>query len=158
MNETKKIGNYTCFKAIAKKEVSEIMDWRAMRQRARERREEKDADTEEVNNSSEINNEETPGTEEITAWYTPEIPINQGPNDYWGLPGLILEIQQGRTTLLCTKIVLNAKEKEDLKEPSKGKEVTQEEFDAIAKEKVEEMIEQFRNRRRGGGGFGRPRN
>ena len=157
VNETKKIGNYTCFKALAKKEIPEIMDWRAMRQRARERREEKSTDNEEAHNSSEINANETPRTEEITAWYTPEIPINQGPNDYWGLPGLILEIQQGRTTLLCTKIVLNAKEKEDLKEPSKGKEVTQEEFDAIAKEKIDEMIEQFRNRRRGGG-FGGPRN
>lgn len=28
----------------------------------------------------------------ITAWYTPEIKISQGPYLYWGLPGLILEI------------------------------------------------------------------
>ena len=35
---------------------------------------------------------EVPKTIEVTAWYTPEIPINQGPADYWGLPGLILEV------------------------------------------------------------------
>lgn len=29
---------------------------------------------------------------EITAWFTPEIKISQGPYLYWGLPGLILQI------------------------------------------------------------------
>lgn len=29
---------------------------------------------------------------EITAWYTPEINISNGPYLYWGLPGLILEV------------------------------------------------------------------
>lgn len=29
----------------------------------------------------------------ITAWYTPDIPISDGPLDYSGLPGLILELE-----------------------------------------------------------------
>jgi GLPGLI family protein len=43
----------------------------------------------------------------ITAWYTPEIPVNQGPENYWELPSLILEINDGKTVVLCSKIVLN---------------------------------------------------
>lgn len=57
----------------------------------------------------------------MTAWYTPEIPVNQGPENYWGLPGLILEINDGTTTILCSKIVLNAKEKVEIKPSKKEK-------------------------------------
>ena len=28
---------------------------------------------------------------QIEAWYTLQIPLKQGPAEYWGLPGLILE-------------------------------------------------------------------
>ena len=47
----------------------------------------------------------------ITAWYSPEIPVSQGPENYWGLPGLILEVNDGKTTILCSKVVLNLKDK-----------------------------------------------
>ena len=53
---------------------------------------------------------EVPKEIEITAWYTPQIPINQGPGEYWGLPGLILEINADRTTILCSKIIMNPSE------------------------------------------------
>jgi GLPGLI family protein len=54
-----------------------------------------------------MDNLEMPKDVTITAWYTPEIPVNQGPENYWGLPGLILEINDGKTVILCSKIVLN---------------------------------------------------
>lgn len=44
----------------------------------------------------------------ITAWYTPEISESRAPN-YWGLPGLILEVNDGKTVILCSKVVLNLK-------------------------------------------------
>ena len=85
----------------------------------------------------------------VTAWYTPDIPINQGPENYWGLPGLILEVNEGKTIILCSKIVMNTKEKKEIKAPSKGKEVTQAEYDKIVTEKMAEMREM--NQGQGGG-------
>lgn len=155
VNETKKIGNYTCFKAVTTKKVSEAMDWRAMRRKARELRDQREKESgDQANTGDAPERPEIPDEIEVVAWYTPEIPISQGPGSYWGLPGLILEIQEGRTTLLCNKIVLNAEEREEIKAPTKGKEVSQAEFDEITKKKVEEMIEQFSTQRRGRGGFG----
>lgn len=155
VNETKKIGKYTCFKAITTKKVSEVMDWRTMRRKARQQREQRENGTDDQANAKNTPDElEAPKEIEVIAWYTPEIPINQGPGTYWGLPGLILEVQEGRTTLLCNKIILNAKEKEEIKSPKKGKEVSQAEFDEITKKKVEEIIEQFSTQRRGRGRSG----
>ena len=77
----------------------------------------------------------------ITAWYCPEIPVNQGPENYWGLPGLILEVNDGKTVMLCTKIVMNAKDKVEIKPATKGKQVTQTEYNDIVKKKMEEMQE-----------------
>ncbi|MDH7445238.1 GLPGLI family protein [Aquimarina sp. 2201CG14-23] len=155
VNETKKIGNYTCFKATTTKKVNEIMDWRAMRRKARQQRDQREkGEGDQANQKNTPEESETPKEIEVIAWYTPEIPVNQGPGSYWGLPGLILEVQEGRTTLLCNKIILNTKEKEEIKAPTKGKELSQAEFDEITKKKVEEMIEQFSTQRRGRGGFG----
>ena len=86
----------------------------------------------------------------VTAWYTPEVPVNQGPENYWGLPGLILEINDGKTVILCSKIVLNPKEKAEIKASTKGKVVTQAEYDEIMIKKMEEFREM--NRGRGGNG------
>ena len=93
-------------------------------------------------------------TQIVTAWYTPQIPVSAGPADYWGLPGLILEINAGRTTMLCTEIVINPENSIEIKEPSKGKEVSRDEFNTMMKKKSEELRENFQNRRGGRGGRG----
>lgn len=95
---------------------------------------------------------EVPKEIEVTAWYTMQIPVNQGPGEYWGLPGLILEVNAGRTTLLCSKIVMNPAEKSEIKKPTKGKEVTKKEYNDIIKKKMEEMREMYGGRNRGKGG------
>ena len=139
-SETKTIGQYTCFKATAIKEASgfDISNFG--------RRPSGDEDKKDE--------EEKPKEIVVTAWYTPQIPVNQGPDAYWGLPGLILEINADKTTILCSKIVLNPSEKDEMKVPSKGKEVTQVEYDAIVKKKMEEMqaMRGGRGGNRGGGG------
>jgi GLPGLI family protein len=148
-SETKQIGQYTCYKATAVKQVPDQAAFfrgrgrggRNQGQDNKEMKEEEKKDETPQSNTKEII---------VTAWYTPQVPVNQGPGEYWGLPGLILEVNVDRTTILCTKIVLNPEEKENIKVPSKGKEVTQKEFEKITAEKMEEMRENFQ--RRGSGG------
>ena len=87
----------------------------------------------------------------ITAWYTPQIPVSAGPNTYYGLPGLILELNAGRTTMLCTEVTISSQEVLEIEEPNKGKEVSREEYIKIVKVKTEELKARFQNRGRGRG-------
>lgn len=97
----------------------------------------------------EIINKEEPEMQErtVTAWYTPQIPVNNGPAEYQGLPGLILEVHDGKLTIVCSKIVLNPEEKVTIKEPVKGKEVNQQKYDEIMEKKAREMMERYRPRK-----------
>ena len=152
-SETKQIGNYLCFKATAIKTVDEF-DWRSMRRRNRDKKEKEDAkivkDSTQIKTDNPMSEIEVPKTIEVTAWYTTQIPVNQGPADYWGLPGLILEVNADRTTVLCTKIVMNPEEKESIEKPTKGEVVTQKEYTEIITKKMQEMREMYggRGRRR----------
>ena len=47
---------------------------------------------------------------------------------------LILELKEGSLTFSAIKIELNPKEQNEIKKPTKGKRVTEEEFRQIAKE------------------------
>jgi GLPGLI family protein len=133
--ETKKIGIYNAYKATMTKEVEE----QAFNFGSRPTR----------NGDSEPDEPEAPKMRELvmSAWFTPEIPVSTGPSMYGGLPGLILEINDDRTTILCTKVVINPKEKIKIKVPSKGKVVTKSEFEQIAENKAKEMQEMYMGRR-----------
>lgn len=85
---------------------------------------------------------------EVEAWYTLQIPVRHGPAEYWGLPGLILEVSAGNTTMLCSKIVMNSKEDLKIEAPDKGKEINKEDYQATITEKMQEMRNN-RGRRRG---------
>lgn len=151
--DTKQIGGYTCYKATAVREASKT-DFRNFRpkndddKKTEAKKEDAKKETAEKKTNFE-DNFEIPKEITITAWYSPEIPINQGPENYWGLPGLILEINDGTTTILCSKIVLNAKEKVEIKAPTKGKEISQKEYDETVIKKMKEFREM--NRGRAGG-------
>ena len=94
---------------------------------------------------------------EVTAWYTMQIPVSQGPGEFWGLPGLILEVNVENTTVYCSKIIMNPGEKATIKAPTKGKEITKDKYREVVRKKSEEMREMFRGGRGGsgrrGGGF-----
>ncbi|MEO1253601.1 MAG: GLPGLI family protein [Bacteroidota bacterium] len=119
---TKKIGSYVCYEAtyenIREKKTFSISD-------------------------ETKKNKTVTDTTLITAWYTPEIPVPQGPDKYWGLPGLILEITDGKLSYLCTKVVLNPEKGIDIKVPDKGKEISPEEYAKLAEEMAEKMMQQF---------------
>lgn len=134
--ETKQIGKYTCFKATAVKKADNL-PFNSMR-RSNDRTD-SDKPKDSIKPEKKDNEKELPKKIVVTAWYTPQIPLNQGPDDYWGLPGLILEINADRTTILCSKIIMNPSDKEILKAPSKGKEVSKQEYDDIVVKKMEEI-------------------
>ncbi len=142
--ESKMIGQYAAFKATATQKDNDLF------QMIRRRRDAENTDNASTKDSTSTANVDEP-KEQITVWYTPQIPVAQGPDEYSGLPGLILEVNAGRTTILCTKIVLNPKDGVDIKEPSKGKEVTRAGYNQIMEEKTKEMAERFRGRGFGGG-------
>lgn len=124
-SETKKIGAYTCYKATAVYKVEEPFLL------PEEEKEEKAVD---------ILNQQ-PKERTVTAWYAPDIPVGHGPGDYWGLPGLILEVNNDKTTILCSKLILNPKEKIEIKAPKKGEKITKAKFDEIVEKKTKEMME-----------------
>lgn len=143
-SETKKIGDYTCYKATAVKPV-DASDMRNYREKKKKEGEEKKQST------NFMDDYEMPKEITITAWYTPEVPINQGPEGYWGLPGLILEVNDGKTVVMCSKIVMNTKDKVEIKAPKTGKVVKQKEYDDIVLKKMQEMREQFQSQGGRGG-------
>jgi len=146
--ETKMIGENLCFKATTVIEVPvRENNFRFGRRNNNNAEKEEEAKEEPKEDVMELII--------VTAWYTLNIPVSHGPGDYWGLPGLILEINAGNTQMLCTKIVMNPKEKSELVEPKKGKVVSQKEYDTIIEEKTKEMRERMGNEREKSGGSGR---
>lgn len=135
VNETKQIGDYTCYKATCTI-VPEQPPVKA------------EGDEKETGLLDLL---PEPKDIVITAWYTPQIPISHGPGDFWGLPGLILEVNNGGTTILCSKITLNPKEKVEIKKPKKGEKVTSAELNDIMMKKLEEMNEMNRPAGNGNG-------
>jgi GLPGLI family protein len=148
--ETRMIGQYQAIKAVAYKKNNEL-DWSSFRRRRGESPEEKKKDSLALANGNIEEVFEQDPQVEITAWFTPQIPVQHGPAEYSGLPGLILEVSAGNTTLLCSKIVVNPEEKEEIKPATKGKETTEEEYNTLFKEKMKEMSERW-GRGRGGRG------
>lgn len=78
---------------------------------------------------------------QIVAWFTPTVPVPLGPGEFGQLPGLVLHIDINEGERIITAQEINLKEVDSalINEPIKGREVTQEEFRAIVKEKMEEM-------------------
>lgn len=133
--ETKKIGNYQAQKAI----LTDIRESRTISFSS-------------TNDSEEDGEKQvTMDTTKIEAWFTSQIPVSQGPDDFWGLPGLILEVNDGTTSYVCTKVVLNPEDGVEIKKPNKGKKVTREEFRTEMDAKTEEMMKKFEQGGRGGG-------
>lgn len=131
--ETKQIGQYTCYKATYDREQEFFQSIS-------------------VNNEEEEKTETTTKTITVEAWYTPDISVAHGPQMYWGLPGLIMEVKNGGSTIICTEVVLNPQDKVSINEPNKGKVISDKEYEALMDEKMEEMDKMNSGGRRKGGG------
>jgi GLPGLI family protein len=143
--ETKQIGQYLCMKATATKPIDEF-DWRSMRRKPKSK-ETKEGEIKKDSTATTITEDiEIPKETEVTAWYTLQIPVSQGPGDFWGLPGLILEVNTDKTTILCSKIIMNPQEKVQIKAPEKGTVVSRKEYNETVKKKMEEMRSMYGGR------------
>jgi GLPGLI family protein len=133
--ETKKIGNYDCFKAVASIPTQQLewfnFSWSELRKPEPEEGEEPEIEM-----------------TTVEAWYTLQIPVRHGPAEYWGLPGLILEVSAGNTVMLCTEIQMNPEDKVEIAPPSKGKEIDKTGYKETIVSKMTEMMNN-RGRRRG---------
>jgi len=56
---------------------------------------------------------------QVVAWYAPDIPVNCGPKNFHGLPGLILELQDHKFIFYAKEIVFK-KNRNAIKKPEKG--------------------------------------
>ncbi len=126
--ETKQVGSYTCYKATTTRQ-------RIVRK---------------ITTGKDGSSETDTSVTEIVAWYTPQIPLSHGPDVFWGLPGMIMEVTNGQTTFLCTRMELK-KEDADINPPKKGEEVNRAEYTKIVEEKMVEMEQMRRQSGRGGG-------
>jgi len=126
--ETKKIGDYTCYKATHTVEVTE-----------KDRADYEESKKKQSGSKTTFFVMDEPKETVITVWYTPEIPVSHGPAEYWGLPGLILEAGFDKTVILCSKVILNPKEKIVIKAPKKGKKVTKKEYERLIENQMEQM-------------------
>ena len=130
--ESKQIGNYTVYKATVSSEVpQQIFQFGRL---------------------SDKESKPMMKTVNITAWFTPQIPVSSGPAKYGGLPGLILEVNTDNTSMLCNKVVMNPKEKMKIKISNKGTVVNAKEYSKIRTDKIKEMREMYRRNRGQGGG------
>ncbi len=78
---------------------------------------------------------------EIEAWFTPQIPVQAGPADFGGLPGLILvlSVDGGHLLYSATEVNLEGLGDVEIAPPTEGDMVTREEYEALVAEKIEEI-------------------
>jgi GLPGLI family protein len=126
--ESKTVLNHNCQKATAQRSgVHMVMN---MDNGKMERKEMRDTST-------------------IIAWFTPDIPVAAGPDEFQGqLPGLILEmdVNNGRQIYKATGISPKA-DIDAIKEPKNGKKVTRDEF----KKETQKMMDEMQKNNQGGG-------
>lgn len=72
----------------------------------------------------------------IVAWFNPNIPISFGPIGYCGLPGLIFELKNGRATYTLIELEFETESEVKIKQPDKGKLVSEETFDILVENAV----------------------
>lgn len=75
----------------------------------------------------------------IIAWYAPTIPLSHGPAEFWGLPGLILEVERSSNTkdfkaYFIAKSIDFPKKKPKVIKPTKGIQIKESDLKMIYEE------------------------
>ena len=86
-----------------------------------------------------------PKETELVVWYAENIPVSFGPDNYSGLPGVIMEIDQDNGANVTTAVEVSAKyPKKELVAPTKGEKMNRVQFQENMQKLMQEM-------QRGGG-------
>lgn len=90
---------------------------------------------------------------QVEAWFTPEIPVQGGPAQYGGLPGmiLVLSVNDGQLMYTATSVDLEGLDPTVIKKPTDGEEISRGEYEEMVEEKLEERRQLNGRRRRRGG-------
>ncbi len=124
--ETKNIGNYTVIKAVGTEKIKKSKT---------------------PKNAKDTKGEPKNVEKEVIAWFTPELPISNGPGKYWGLPGLIMEVDKDGAVILLKELIINPIKFNKIECPEKGQKVNEKEFREIMKKERLKMEKMFKNRR-----------
>ncbi len=73
----------------------------------------------------------------VTAWYCPTIPFQTGPNGYFGLPGLIMELQDKNTVFGLVELSLS-KETIKLEKPKPAIVISKLDYTNLINQKIKE--------------------
>jgi GLPGLI family protein len=95
----------------------------------------------------------TKDTINVTAWFAPQIPVSHGPADFWGLPGLILELQNEGMTYIADRIVLNPTDPVAIEVPKKGQKISSKEYRDLEDEKMKDMMKRYNGKPGDGNGM-----
>ncbi len=101
----------------------------------------------ENNTDSASNAPKPPKETELVVWYAENIPVSIGPDNYSGLPGVIMEMDVDNGAQVTTAVEVSAKyPKKELIQPTKGDKMTRAQFQ-------EQMQKLMQDMQRGGGGM-----
>lgn len=96
-----------------------------------------------INEDREINGykckKATDKSGQTTAWYCLDVPVNDGPYMFWGLPGLIIQLEHQNKKVTATSIAQVSDSEYPIEKPKEGKKVTRKEFDETMMKKMKEM-------------------
>lgn len=90
----------------------------------------------------------------IEAWYAPELNYKNGPQNFLGLPGLILKIEENAfdsngnlsETILIEAVDINLKDKTKWKVPTKGEVMTKSEYQDFQDKQYQLYLENQKNK------------
>jgi GLPGLI family protein len=91
--------------------------------------------------------EDTIKKQKITAWFAGDIPVPAGPERYFGLPGIILEldINEGDVVITATKVEFKKLYKELIMPKTKGKKIKDADYDSLLRNHLKDSIKSQRN-------------
>ena len=113
------------------------------------------ADTSRRNRNNWMNNSTLTQDRAIVAWYADDLASPAGPDAYYGLPGVIMQLNIGDGLVVYTALELSATPS-TVKAPSNGKKITRDEYRKMMQEQMQTMRSMMGNRGGGGGRMGGP--